>query len=145
MYEKSDQVTVFNEGHEVSLSLRVLRAFDAMIYQQNKLALVEEVLRLNEEAAKNVSVLAEQGKLRAIDLILIRTEVNDTRAQLGPARVAYEKAWHELRRALGVVDGNFTVQGTLDVPPAQDDTQALLAAALEQRPDLHARQAAVAE
>jgi hypothetical protein len=30
----------------------------------------------------------------------------------------YEKAWHELRRALGVVEGTFTVQGTLDVPPA---------------------------
>src|SRR5207245_2230740 len=77
--------------------------------------------------------------------ILIRTEVNDTRAQLGPARVAYQKAWHELRRALGIVEGNFTVQGTLDVPPASDDAQALLAAALEQRPDLHARQAAMAE
>src|SRR5207253_4257904 len=50
-----------------------------------------------------------------------------------------------LRRALGVVDENFTVQGTLDVPPAQEEADVLLAAALEQRPDLHARQAAVAE
>jgi len=125
--------------------VRVMRAFDAVIYQQNKLSLVAETLRLNEQAAKDVSLLAEQGKLRAMDLILARTEVNDTRALLGPARVAYEKAWHELRRALGVVEGNFTVQGTLDVPPAQDDAEALLAAAIEQRPDLHARQAAVAE
>jgi cobalt-zinc-cadmium efflux system outer membrane protein len=130
---------------ELSLTVRVLRAFDTVIYQQNKAALVEETLRLNEAAAKDVSVLAQQGKLRAIDLILIRTEVNDTQAQLGPARVAYEKAWHELRRALGVVDGNFTVQGTLDAPLLREDAEALLAAAFEQRPDLHARQAAVAE
>jgi cobalt-zinc-cadmium efflux system outer membrane protein len=130
---------------EVSLALRVLRAFDALIYQQNKLVLIEEALRLNEEAAKNVTLLAQQGRLRPIDVIVIRTEVNDTRAQLAPARVAYEKAWHELCRALGVVDGIFNVQGTLDVPPAPDDAQALFAAALEQRPDLHARQAAVAE
>jgi outer membrane protein TolC len=130
---------------ELSLTVRVLRAFDTVIYQQNKLALLEETLRLNEAAAKDVSVLAQQGKLRAIDLILIRTEVNDIRAQIGPARVAYEKAWHELRRALGVVDGNFTVQGTLDAPLLHEDTAALLAAAFEQRPDLHARQAAVAE
>jgi cobalt-zinc-cadmium efflux system outer membrane protein len=130
---------------EVSLGLRVVRAFDAVIYQQNKLALTEQALRLNEEAAKNVSLLAQQGKLRAIDLVLIRTEVNDTRAQLAPARVAYEKVWHELRRALGVVEANFTVQGTLDVPPTRDDPQSLLTLALEQRPDLHARQAAVAE
>jgi cobalt-zinc-cadmium efflux system outer membrane protein len=130
---------------EVSLALRVVHAFDAVIYQQNKLALIEQALRLNEEAAKNVTLLAQQGKLRAIDVILIGTEVNDTRAQLAPAHVAYEKAWHELRRALGVVEGNFTVQGTLDVLPTQDDPQTLLAAALEQRPDLHARQLAVAE
>jgi cobalt-zinc-cadmium efflux system outer membrane protein len=130
---------------ELSLTVRVLRAFDTVIYQQNKLALVEETLQLNEAAAKDVSVLAQQGKLRAIDLILIRTEMNDIRAQLGPAHVAYEKAWHELRRALGVVDGNFTVQGTLDTPLRHEDTAALLTAAFEQRPDLHARQAAVAE
>ncbi|HLJ96614.1 MAG TPA: TolC family protein [Gemmataceae bacterium] len=130
---------------ELSLAVRILRTFDAVIYQQNKLQLVEDTLRLNEAAAKDVSLLAQQGKLRAIDLILIRTEVNDIRGQLGPARVAYEKAWHELRRALGVADGNFTVQGTLEVSHAPDDTAALLATALEQRPDLHARQAAGAE
>jgi cobalt-zinc-cadmium efflux system outer membrane protein len=130
---------------EVSLAVRVLRAFDAVIYQQNKLGLVEEALRLNEQVAKDVSLLVEQGRLRAIDLILIHTEVSDTRAQLGLARVAYEKAWHELRRALGVVEGNFAAQGTLDAPLAHDDAETLLAAALEQRPDLHARQAALAE
>src|SRR5439155_26049987 len=48
---------------EVSLAVRVLRAFDAVIYQQNKRRLVEEALRVNEEAAKDVSVLTEQGKL----------------------------------------------------------------------------------
>jgi hypothetical protein len=48
---------------ELSLTVRVLRAFDTVIYQQNKLALVEETLRLNEAAAKDVSVLAQQGRL----------------------------------------------------------------------------------
>ena len=130
---------------EVSLATRVLRAFDAVIYQQNKLRLLQETLGLNEQVAKDVSLLTEQGRLRGIDVILARTEANDTRAQLGPARVAYEKAWHELRRVLGVVEGDFTVQGTLDAPPTNEDPGASVAAALEQRPDLHARQAAVAE
>jgi cobalt-zinc-cadmium efflux system outer membrane protein len=130
---------------ELSLAVRAVRAFDAVIHEQNKLGLVEETLRLNEQAAQDVSLLAKQGKLRAIDLILARTEVNDTRAQLGPSGLAYEKAWHELRRALGVVEANYRVQGTLDVPPAKIDAEALLTAAFEQRPDLHARQAAVAE
>jgi cobalt-zinc-cadmium efflux system outer membrane protein len=132
-------------SQEVSLAVRAVRAFDAVIYQQEKLQLVEEALRLNTQAAEDVTLLVKQGKLRAIDLILARAEVNDTRAQLGPARVGYEKAWHELRRALGVVEGNFTVQGTLGLPPAQDDADGLLALALEQRPDMHAHQAAVAE
>jgi cobalt-zinc-cadmium efflux system outer membrane protein len=132
-------------SQEVSLAVRVMRAFDAVIYQQNKLGLIEETLRLNEQAAQEVGLLAKQGKLHAMDLILARTEVNDSRAQLAPAHLAYEKASHELRRALGVVEGNFEAQGTLDAPPVQENPEALLAAALEQRPDLHARQAAIAE
>jgi cobalt-zinc-cadmium efflux system outer membrane protein len=130
---------------EVSLAVRVVRAFDATVYQQDKLRLAEQTLRLNEQAAEQVRKLVEQAGLRAADLIVARSEVNDSRAQLGPAQVAYEKAWHEPRRALGLVEGDFKVEGTLDSPPGKQDADALVAAALEQRPDLHARQAAVAE
>jgi cobalt-zinc-cadmium efflux system outer membrane protein len=130
---------------EVSLAVRVVRAFDAVIYQQNKLRLVEEALQLNQQAAEQVSLLVKNGKLRGIDLILARTEVNDTRGQLELTRVAGTKAWHELRRALGVREGNFIVEGVLDAQFTKDAAEPLLAAALERRPDLHARQAAVAE
>jgi cobalt-zinc-cadmium efflux system outer membrane protein len=132
-------------AQEVALAVRVVRAFDAVIYQHAKLGVVEETLRLNLQAAEDVNVQARQGKLRVIDVIVARTEAKETQAQLGPARVAYQKAWNELRRALGVVEGACTVQGTLDAPFAQDDPDPLLAAALERRPDVHARQAALAE
>jgi cobalt-zinc-cadmium efflux system outer membrane protein len=130
---------------EASLAVRVVRAFDAVIYEQDKLRLAEQTLRLNEHAAGQVRTLVEHGGLRAPDLIVARSEVNDSRALLGPAQVAYEKARYELRRALGVMDGDFKVEGTLDTPPTKQDADALLAVALERRPDLHARQAAVAE
>jgi outer membrane protein TolC len=130
---------------EASLAVRVVRAFDTVIYQRAKLQLGEETLRLNEQAAEAVSKVVKQGRLSAADLILARSEVNDVRAQLGPAQVAYEKAWYELCRALGSPPGNFTVEGTLEASSSQEDAETLLAMALERRPDLHARQAAVTE
>jgi len=132
-------------AQEVALAVRVVRAFDAVIYQQNKLRLGEQALRLNEKAAEEVRKSAKQGVLQPTDLILARTEAIDTHAQLGAARVAYEKAWYELRRALGVMEESFAVQGTLDAQATEDNAEALLAMALERRPDLHARQVAVAE
>ena len=51
----------------------------------------------------------------------------------------------ELRRALGLVDGDVKTHGPLQTPPREWDAEGLLAVALQRRPDLHARQAAVAE
>jgi cobalt-zinc-cadmium efflux system outer membrane protein len=143
--ERTDWEIAFQE---VSLAARVLRAFDTALYYQDKLRLGEETLHLNEKAAEDVRRLVEQGRLRPTDLLVARTEVNDTRAQLGPTRVAYEKAWNELRRGLGVAEGSFSIQGSLHdlgYLATPDNTQALLATAFERRPDLHARQAAVQE
>jgi cobalt-zinc-cadmium efflux system outer membrane protein len=130
---------------EATLAVRVLRAFDAVLYQQNKLELTREALRLNEQAAEQVSVLAAQGVVHAADVIVARTEVNDSRAQVGAAELAYEKARHELHRALGVVEGAFTIQGSLEAGSTTKDTEVLLSAALEQRADLHSRRAAIEE
>jgi cobalt-zinc-cadmium efflux system outer membrane protein len=139
---RTDWEIVFQEA---SLAVRMVRAFDTVIYQREKLRLVEETLSLNEQAAEAVSKVVKQGRLDAADLILARSEVNDVRAQLGPAQVAYEKAWYELCRTLGSPLGSFTVQGTLEAPAPPEHAETLLAVALERRPDLHARQAAVAE
>src|SRR5207248_6102174 len=54
-------------------------------------------------------------------------------------------AWRDLYRALGVTDGSFVLQGTLErAAPAVGPDQ-LLEDALEHRPDLFARQAALVE
>src|SRR5207253_2722921 len=83
-------------------------------------------------------------KLRAADLLLARTEVEEARGLLGPGQTALVTATHDLRRALGVVDQPLTLQGGLEVAVPAGDVEALTNDALERRPDLRARQAAVA-
>jgi outer membrane protein TolC len=130
---------------ELNLAVRVVRAFNAVVYRKQKLRLLEEILRLQEEAVEQVRKLVEQGQLRQPDLIVARTEVDDTRAQLGPARNALAVAWAEFYRALGLPTGPCEAQGTLEVPVVPCAHALLVQAALQQRPELHARQAAVAE
>src|SRR5262249_35078047 len=60
---------------EVLLAVRVLRAYNGVLYRQDKLRLVELTIRINEEAAKQVETFVTQGKMRAADQILIGTEV----------------------------------------------------------------------
>src|SRR5262249_50916600 len=50
-----------------------------------------------------------------------------------------------LNAALGVTTQPLNVSGTLDAPARKLDVDALASQALERRPDLHARQAAVGE
>src|SRR5262249_51239100 len=65
---------------EVVLGVRVIRAFDTMVYRQEKLQLVEKTIALNEEAVETVRLLVEKAQLNRADLVLIRTEVADARS-----------------------------------------------------------------
>jgi outer membrane protein TolC len=130
---------------EVALAVRAARAFQSVLYRQQKLRLIEETVRLNEQAAEGVRRLVEQGKLRGPDLIVARSEANDARTQLSTGRAALATALFDLRRSLGMVKEALELQGTLEVPSQRWDATALTQEALEHRADLHARQAAVAE
>jgi cobalt-zinc-cadmium efflux system outer membrane protein len=131
---------------EQLLAVRVLRAFRTVLYRQEKLKLSLDFIHLNEEAARHVQAIVEQGgKSRAADLILARTEVDNARAAVGPARAALTLARAELLRALGATDQSFLLEGELELVCGHGETEALVQAALETRADLQARQAAVAE
>jgi cobalt-zinc-cadmium efflux system outer membrane protein len=132
---------------EVALAVKVLRGYEGVLYRREKLKLVEEAVRLNEKADEWVTKQREQGKLTPTDLILIRTEVADARAQRGPARAPFIAAWADLRRSLGVVEEVIDVRDKLDSPVSAKHPEVtdLVALALERRPDLHARQSALAE
>src|SRR6266852_2913478 len=130
---------------EEQLAVRVIRAFNSALYRQQKFQLIEETVGLNEQVVKQVIKMQQANQLSAADLILARTEVDDTRAQLGPGRTALVAAGHDLRRLLGLLDQPLELQGSLAAPPQSREAATLIQWALEQRPDLHARQAAVAE
>jgi cobalt-zinc-cadmium efflux system outer membrane protein len=131
---------------EVALAVRVVRAFDTVVYRYRKRKLVEATLDLNTKAAGHVEDLVNSGKLTNADLIFIRTEVEDSRAQLAPSQAQVITAWQDLYRALGMTDGTFDLHGGFQVlPPPEKDGEHLLQTALEHRADLRARQLAVNE
>jgi cobalt-zinc-cadmium efflux system outer membrane protein len=132
-------------AQETALAVRVMRAFQAVVYRREKLRLLEETIRLNEEAVRDVGRLVEQGKLRSADLIVTRTELNDARTQLSTARATLATANFDLQRALGLVNVTFALEGSLEMRCGPADPVMLTQAALERRADLHARQAAVSE
>jgi cobalt-zinc-cadmium efflux system outer membrane protein len=130
---------------EMTLVARVARAYGTLLYRQEKLRLVQETIQINERGADDVRKLFEANKLRPADLLLARSEVDNSRAQLGLAQVALQTAAADLRRALGLVCEPLTLAGTLELPPLPEDCASLTEAALQRRADLHAREAAVAE
>jgi outer membrane protein TolC len=131
---------------ELSLAVRVLRAFDTFIYRQEKLQLIHDNIELNRRSLEQLRALRQAGKtLAQTDLILAETEEYAARAQVGSGQTSLSTAATELRRALGVVGVTLTVAGTLQWSDRPWDAEALIPEALDRRPDLHARQAALAE
>jgi cobalt-zinc-cadmium efflux system outer membrane protein len=130
---------------ETALAVRVSRAYNAVVYRQEKLRLLEETIRLNETAVEQIRALVEQARLRRTDYLTARNDLNDARIQLSPARAALAAAWRDLRLALGSENGPSELEAKLDVAPSQWEAETLLATALERRADLHARQKAVSE
>jgi cobalt-zinc-cadmium efflux system outer membrane protein len=130
---------------ETATAVRVIRAYDAVVYREQKLRLLSETADLNQQTVKQVEALLKGAEVRATDLILARTEVDDTRALFGASRAAVDAARFDLRRALGAVNESFEVRGTLEATPSVFDRQALAQKALDQRADRHARAAGLTE
>jgi cobalt-zinc-cadmium efflux system outer membrane protein len=130
---------------EVTTAVAVVRAYNAVLYRQQKLDILEETVRLNEVVVSQGRQLVEGGRLRPADLIFARTELDAARALRGQGRAALAVARSELRIQLGTVDDAFAVAGDLDRPTPAAPPDALVQYALQLRPDLHVRTAAVSE
>jgi outer membrane protein, heavy metal efflux system len=130
---------------ETALALQVAKAFRGVLYRERKLSLIEEAIRLNQESAEQVRKLVDAGKLRPGDLILTRTEIDDVRAQLTPGRAALAASRADLARGLGIISLQGKLRGEMMVAAMPLEKASLQATAQERRPDLRARQAAVAE
>jgi cobalt-zinc-cadmium efflux system outer membrane protein len=130
---------------EILLTVRVLRDFDAVLYRQEKIDLLTQTIALDQHTLELVRKLVQQGKLHGPDEIVARTEVDNVRAQMGPAQAALVTARYDLRRALGAVDEQFKLEGKLEAPLLTWTESALTPFALERRADRNARIATVAE
>src|SRR5262249_55803313 len=74
-----------------------------------------------------------------------RSEVDDMRAQLTPARASVTAGAAELARSLGVASLDVRPLGSLALPTLVEGRSELEAMALERRPDRRSKQAAIAE
>jgi cobalt-zinc-cadmium efflux system outer membrane protein len=132
-------------AEEQTLAVQVVRAFDALLYQQEKMRLLERVVQLDQELVADVTRLFNVNILGASDRIVAETELDDARAALSLGRVNVITTQAALRTALGAVTELFTAEGTLAMPPVPLDLATLTEQALQRRPDLKARQSALLE
>jgi cobalt-zinc-cadmium efflux system outer membrane protein len=127
------------------MAIRVIRAFNALLYRREKERLANEAVQLQEQASAQAARLAEQGKVGRGDLLLSRADVAEAHAQRGPARTNLDQATNDLRRLLGILEEGVEVDGTLEKPVPKVDKALLIDAALQNRPELHALHLAVQE
>lgn len=132
-------------GAELPAAVRALRAFDAVLYRQEKLRLLEEIAGLLDKNATQVRQMFEQARASGADQILAQAEARTAHAQRGPGQVALAAAQQELLRAVGMVNVPLIAHGTLDTVVAEGDPSAFSQMAFEHRPEIHARRLAIAE
>jgi cobalt-zinc-cadmium efflux system outer membrane protein len=132
-------------SQELAMAINVIKAYNTALYRQNKLQILEETIRLNEQIVNRGKILLDANQVRPADLTLATSELYTARAQRGQGRAALAVALSELRQLLGTTDDSFTVTGELDpaIPVASQDL--LTTNALAVRPELHARHAAIVE
>lgn len=130
---------------EQALAVQVIRAYGALQYRQEKLRLLDETLKLNEQLVTDVRRLVDAGRLKTPDLITARSEVVTTLNLVNAGRVEEATARQDLLRALGAVGGTVEPEGPFEPPGWIPDPATLDELAIARRADLQARRLAVAE
>jgi outer membrane protein TolC len=132
-------------GQELATAVNVVRAYNTVLYRQQKLQVLEDTVHLNDEIVDVVRRLVDLGRNRPADLIVARSELDTARAQRGQGKTALAVARNNLRIVLGTVNDAFSVAGELDCPLPATDTDSLVRLAVATRPELQARTAAIHE
>lgn len=130
---------------ELLVAVRSLRAFYAFVYRQEKLRLLDATIGLQESVVRDVTALANQGKLKPADVMLANSDLVESRALRGPAQAVVTTAWNDLRRSVGVAIEAAAYAGTLEGGTTTEDADDLTRRALQMRPDLKALDLAIGE
>ena len=132
-------------GQEVATAILVLRAYDTVLYREQKLKVLEDTVAFSEQVLKQTRRLADAGRLGAADVLFAGTELDAAPAQVGQGAQHYPLPAADFQRQLGILDDRIAVSGELDPPLPALDEKAVGADVLEHRPEIHARVAAIAE
>ena len=132
---------------ELTALVQTYRFFQTAAYRREKLRVAEQLAGFNEELLSTLDRRLKSGLGLAADVALARVESRATRQQARAARQDYVTALTDLRNQIGIPEtaaeteplGEFALPG--NIPPL--DEQALIQAALQCRPDLHAAQAGI--
>lgn len=130
---------------EQVLAVQVIKAYATLQYRQEKLRVLDETLKLNQQLVDDIRRLVEAGRQRTADLILARSEVATTLNLVSAGRVDETNARQDLLRALGAVGGAVDPEGPFEPPAWTPDEAALDELATTRRADLQARRLAVTE
>jgi outer membrane protein TolC len=130
---------------ETALAVRIVRAYETVLYRQEKLRLIRTNAQLNQRSADHVRELLDAGRLRGADLILARSEVYDSLALEAPGKAALASATQDLLRALGILTEGIEIEGKLQTAFPRISASQFLELARERRADLFARQTALRE
>ena len=132
-------------AYELNVAVRTLRAFNAFVYRQDKVRLLEDTIKLQEQTVQKVKLLSDQGKLKPADVMLAGSDLVEAKAQRGPAHALLVAAWNDLRRVLGTDREISSFKGRLEADTSIEDAEELTRQALANRPEIHAFEHAVVE
>jgi cobalt-zinc-cadmium efflux system outer membrane protein len=132
---------------ELTALVQTYRFFQTAAYRREKLRVAEQLATFNENLLETLDARLKANPKLAPDLPLARVEARASRQQAKAARQDYVTALTDLRNQIGIPEtaaeteplGEFELPGT--IPPM--DEQAMVQAALQCRPDLHAAQAQI--
>jgi cobalt-zinc-cadmium efflux system outer membrane protein len=132
------------DNFERLLRGRVKEAFYNSLYLRRRLELFNKTAELNSRLRKATTVRFRSGEVAKLDENLAVIRDGRSRRDVFQADASYKNSLLELERLLGREPlGTLEPQGALQVQPASFDPAALIAAALEERPDLLASQAEI--
>jgi outer membrane protein TolC len=133
-------------GQELNVALRTVRAFNSALYRKAKLNLLDENVRLAEQALQDAKEVWKKKKEKepAGEIILAQFEVQEAKAQRVAGRGPLVAAQQELRQVMGTLR-ELAVEGVLEIAYRDLRENDVVAMALLARPELQARQQAVNE
>lgn len=132
---------------ELSVLVQTYRRYQTAAYRREKLRTAGQLADFNQTLLQTLRRQLEANQVPAADVVLAEVENQATRQRVETARQEYADALAELRQEIGTPEYAASAEPadslTLPEAAAPPEEDALVIAAMESRPELHAAQADV--